>query len=53
MFGWAVVLPNLQVEIFALGLAVLSFTALYFFKIDVLIVVVGGGLCGLAKYFIM
>ena len=52
MFGWAVVLPNLQVEVFALGLAILSFIALYFFKIDVLIVVIGGGLCGLAKYFI-
>ncbi len=52
MFGWAVILPNLQVEVFALGLAFLSFIALYFFKIDVLIVVIGGGLCGLAKYFI-
>ena len=51
MFGWAVVLPNLQVEVFALGLAILSFVALYFFKIDVLIVVISGGLCGLAKYF--
>ncbi len=52
MFGWAVVFPNLQVEIFALGLAILSFVALYFFKIDVLVVVLGGGLCGLAKYFL-
>nr|MBA3785166.1 chromate transporter [Acidobacteriota bacterium] len=52
MFGWAVVFPNMQVEVFALGLAILSFIALYFFKIDVLIVVIGGGLCGLAKYFI-
>jgi len=53
MFGWAVVLPDLQVEFFALGLAILSFIALYFFKVDVLTVVIGGGLCGLAKYFIM
>ncbi len=52
MFGWAVILPNLQVEVFALGLAILSFIALYFFKFDVLMVVIGGGLCGLVKYFI-
>jgi len=52
MFGAAVILPNLQIELFALGLAVLSFTALYFFKIDVLIVVICGGLFGLAKYLL-
>jgi chromate transporter len=46
MFGAAVILPNMQIELFALGLAVLSFTALYFFKIDVLIVVVCGGFWG-------
>ncbi len=50
MFGAAVVFPNMQVEVFALGLAILSFIALYFFKVDVLIVVIGGGLCGLARY---
>jgi len=52
MFGAAVILPNLQLDIFALGLTILSFAALYFFKIDVLIVVIGGGLCGLAKYLL-
>lgn len=52
MFGAAVILPNLQLDVFALVLAVLSFVALYFFKVDVLIVVIGGGLCGLAKYFL-
>lgn len=50
MFGAAVILPNLQADIFALGLAILSFIALYFFKVDVLLVIIGGGLCGLAKY---
>ncbi len=51
-FGAAVILPNLQIDAFALGLAVLSFVALYFFKIDVLLVVIGGGACGLVKYLL-
>ncbi|MCY7344982.1 MAG: chromate efflux transporter [Pyrinomonadaceae bacterium] len=50
MFGAAVIFPNLQADIFAFSLAVLSFTALYFFKLDVLLVIIGGGLCGLVKY---
>jgi chromate transporter len=53
MFGAAVILPNLQIDVFALALSVLSFTALYFFKVDVLIVVIGGGLCGLVKYLLL
>ena len=51
-FGAAVILPNLQIDAFAFGLAVLSFVALYFFKIDVLLVVIVGGLCGLVKYLL-
>lgn len=51
MFGATVVFPNLQVNYFALVLAALSFIALYFLKADVLLVVILGGLCGLAKYF--
>jgi len=51
-FGAAVIVPDSQLDVFALGLSVLSFSALYFFKIDVLIVVIGGGLCGLAKYLL-
>jgi len=50
-FGAAVVFPNLQIDFFALALAISSFGALYFFKADVLLVVLGG-LCGLAKYFL-
>ncbi len=52
MFGATVVFPNLQIDSFSLILAILSFTALYFFKVDVLIVVIGGGLCGLIRYFL-
>lgn len=53
MFGATVIFPNLQTDYFALLLAVLSFAALYFLKADVLLVVVIGGLCGLAKYFLI
>jgi chromate transporter len=53
MFGAAVILPVNQIDIFAFVLAVSSFGALYFFKTDVLIVVVGGGVCGLIKYLLL
>jgi chromate transporter len=52
-FGATVVFPNLQTDFFALVLAALSFAALYFFKADVLLVVIAGGLCGLAKYLLI
>ncbi len=51
MFGATVIFPNFQTNYFGLILAVLSFTALYFLKADVLLIVILGGLCGLAKYF--
>ncbi len=53
MFGATVIFPNFQTNYFALLLAVLSFAALYFLKADVLLVVIIGGLCGLAKYFLI
>jgi len=53
MFGATVIFPHFQTDYFALLLAVLSFTALYFLKADVLLVVIIGGLCGLAKYFLI
>ena len=53
MFGATVILPNLQTDFFALGLAVTSFVWLYFFKVNVLFVVLGGGLCGLLKYLLI
>ena len=53
MFGATVIFPHLRPDYFALVLAVLSFAALYFLKADVLLVVIAGGLCGLAKYFLM
>lgn len=52
-FGWTAIFANSEVNLFALILAILAFAALYFLKIDVLLIVIGGGLCGLAKYFII
>jgi chromate transporter len=52
-FGATVVFPNLQIDYFAFVLAISSFVALYFFKVDVLLVVIVGGLCGLAKYLFL
>lgn len=49
-FGSAVVLQDSHVNIFAAVCAALAFAALYFFKVDVLIVVIAGGLIGLVKY---
>jgi chromate transporter len=51
MFGATVIFPNSQIDFFAIVLAISSFVALYFFKVDVLPVVIAGGLCGLIKYF--
>jgi chromate transporter len=51
-FGAAVVMPNLQLDAFALILAIMAFVALYCLKVDVLLVVLGGGLCGLLKYLL-
>jgi chromate transporter len=53
MFGAAVILPNSQIDFFAFVLAISAFVALYFFKVDVLIVVIGGGVCGLFKYLLI
>lgn len=53
MFGATVVYHNSNFDWFALILAVLSFISLYFLKADVLLVVIVGGLCGLAKYFLI
>ena len=50
MFGATVIFPQQETNFFGLFLALLSFAALYFFKLDVLLVVILGGLCGLAKY---
>jgi chromate transporter len=53
MFAVTVIFPNFQTNYFGLVLAVLSFAALYFLKADVLLVVIIGGLLGLAKYFLI
>ncbi|HLM03275.1 MAG TPA: chromate efflux transporter [Pyrinomonadaceae bacterium] len=52
-FGATVIFPDSQINLFGAGLAALAFIALYFLKADVLLVVVAGGLCGLAKYLLI
>jgi chromate transporter len=52
MFGATVLFPDWQINYFGAVLAALAFVALYFLKADVLLVVVAGGLCGLAKYLL-
>jgi len=52
-FGATVVFHNSQIDLTAVSLAIISFVALYLFKADVLLVVIAGGLCGLAKYLII
>ncbi|HSK73062.1 MAG TPA: chromate efflux transporter [Pyrinomonadaceae bacterium] len=53
MFGVTVVFPAGQIDFFALVLTILSFAALYFLKLDVLLVVIIGGLFGFAKYLLL
>lgn len=53
MFGAAVIFSNFQINYFALLLAGFSFIALYFLKADVLLLVIAGGFCGLAKYLLV
>ena len=51
-FGATVLFPQMQINIFAILLALSAFIALYFLKADVLLIVVVGGLCGLGKYLL-
>jgi chromate transporter len=53
VFGLAVFSGTSGINWFGVILAAASFTALYFFKVDVLLVVVAGGLIGLAKYLVL
>ncbi len=52
VFGATVIFPDFQTSFFALGLSLVSFLALYFLKLDVLYIILFGGLCGLVKLFI-
>ena len=52
-FGVAVIASGGGVNYFALFSATAAFVALYFFKMDVLVIVAAGGLFGLAKYFLI
>jgi chromate transporter len=51
-FGATVLFPQMQIDVFAVLLSLSAFIALYFFKADVLLIVIVGGLCGLGKYFL-
>jgi chromate transporter len=52
-FGGTVLFPNSTTDIFAILLSVVAFIALYFLKLDVLTIVIVGGLLGLAKFFVI
>lgn len=53
VFGVAVIYHDLIFNWFALIIGVISFVVLLRFKIDVLWIVLGGGILGLIKYFIL
>ncbi len=52
VFGSAVLIGDGGMDVFAIVVAAAAFCALYFFKIDVLVVVLAGGLVGLGKYLL-
>jgi chromate transporter len=52
-FATTVMFHNSNFDWFAICLAILSFVALYFLKMDVLLIVILGGLCGLAKFLLI
>lgn len=52
-FGATVIFHNGNFDWFSTILAATSLVALYFFKADVLLIVIFGGLCGLAKYLLI
>jgi len=51
-FGTTVIRPASEIGTTALILTILAFVALYFLKIDVLLVVLGGGAVGLGKHLL-
>lgn len=51
-FGFAVIYHDQRIDFFALFLSVISLVVLFRFKIDVLWIVLGGGLLGLVKLLI-
>jgi len=53
VFGSAVFIETQGVNWFGMILAAAAFIALYFLKADVLLVVIAGGLIGLAKYLVL
>lgn len=53
VFGSAVFLGPIGVNLFGIILAAIAFAALYFFKADVLLVVLAGGFIGFGKYLLL
>jgi chromate transporter len=53
VFGGAVIFHAQYFDIFAFALALASFVALYFFNTNVIVVVIIGGLFGLAKFLLL
>lgn len=53
VFGAAVVLPDGAIDGFAILVAAAAFSALYFLKLDVVVVVLAGGVLGLLKYLLL
>lgn len=51
-FGFAVIYHDQKIDFFALFLSIISLVVLFRFKIDVLWIVIGGGLLGLVKLLI-
>lgn len=52
-FGATVIFQNSTLDWFSMILATVSLIALYFFKADVLLIVILGGICGLGKYLLI
>lgn len=53
VFGVTVIFPNFQTNWMSLLIAIIAFITLFRFKLDVLWVIFGGGLCGLLRLFIV
>jgi chromate transporter len=53
VFGSTVFIGSEGTNLFGILLSILAFVALYFFKADVLLIVLAGGLIGLGKYLLV
>ncbi len=53
VFGSAVLLPSGSIDVFALALALCAVAAFRLVKVGMPLIVIGGGLCGLVKHFVV